>query len=104
MEEQDKDAAYFCRTLEIEMQPNCSNAQCSPLSRVPNGNFRYTYVELLPKDIILYTMTTQMVDIFLLSFYLLATVSIKECGPKMFLLFSHIIDEKFASLAYLKSW
>ena len=34
-----------------------------------------------------------------------ATVYLDESRPKMFLLFSHLIDEKFASfLTYLKSW
>ena len=33
------------------------------------------------------------------------TVYLDESGPKMFLLFSHIIDEKFVSfLIYLKRW
>ena len=33
------------------------------------------------------------------------TVYLDESGSKMFLLFSHLIDEKFASsLTYLKSW
>ena len=35
---------------------------------------------------------------------LLSTVYLDESGPKMFLLFSHLIDEKVTSfLAYLKS-
>ena len=35
----------------------------------------------------------------------LPTVLKDEFGPKMFLLFSYLIDEKIASfLAYLKSW
>ena len=33
------------------------------------------------------------------------TVIVDESGPKIFLLFSHLIDEKIASfLTYLKSW
>ena len=36
---------------------------------------------------------------------IIATVYLGKGGPKMFLLFSHLIDEKFASFfAYLKSW
>ena len=36
---------------------------------------------------------------------IIATVYLGKGGPKRFVLFSHLIDEKFASFfAYLKSW
>ena len=42
---------------------------------------------------------------FSITFIVKHTVSIKEHGPKMFLLFSRLIVEKIASfLTYLKSW
>ena len=42
---------------------------------------------------------------FLGKLYIWTTVCLDESRPKIFLLFSHLIDEKFASfLTYLKSW